>query len=139
MSQVRRFSITEDDIARVVKLFYARIREHEILGPVFNDAVGTGAGNWRDHEAKIESFWKNVVGLDRSFSGNPMMVHAQNHAVKAEHFPQWLALFDATVFEVLTEEKAMQFSAVAHRIGRGLSMGIDTLRGHNQGPPKLFG
>ncbi len=139
MSQIPRYSITEDDIKRVVTRFYQQAREDEILGPVFNDAVGTKAGDWQEHEAKIESFWKNVVGLDRSFSGNPMMVHAKNHAVKVEHFPQWLALFDATVAEVLTEDKAIQFSSIAHRIGRGLSLGLDTLRGHDHGPPKLFG
>jgi len=39
--------ITEEDIARVVPAFYATVRKDPMLGPIFEDAVGTGPSTSR--------------------------------------------------------------------------------------------
>ena len=49
--------ITDPDIAKLVATFYARAREDEILGPVFNRAVH----DWDEHIAQITDFWSSIM------------------------------------------------------------------------------
>lgn len=136
---VPKFEIEADEIARLVAVFYERIRAHPTLGPVFAAAIAPQDGpEWRDHEAKIAAFWRNAVGIDRSYDGNPMQVHVANEEVMPGMFSTWLALFRATAEEVLPPQKAARMAALADRIGEGLRYGV-TERGRVRGaPPKLF-
>ncbi|MFV0303143.1 MAG: group III truncated hemoglobin [Paracoccus sp. (in: a-proteobacteria)] len=118
-----RFDITADQIDRVVRVFYAAIRRHEVLGPVF----GRHVTDWPGHEAKIARFWKKAILYQPGYDGNPMQVHMAAGDVRAAHFTPWLALFDETLRRTLPPEPAAQWSALAHRIGRGLRMGVEDL------------
>lgn len=128
---MQRFDVSEADIARVVDTFYTRVRVHPVLGPVFAVHVT----DWTPHEAKITNFWANAILGTRSYSGNPMRVHMDAGNVMSGHFVTWLHLFDTVLQEELPDDIATQWSALAHRIGRGLSMGLEQF-GHG-GPPKL--
>ena len=105
----------------VVHAFYARVRQDDDLGPVFAAHIH----DWPTHEEKITRFWANAILFERSYGGNPMQVHMKAGNVHAAHFPKWLALFDATLRENLPPEPASEWSQLAHRIGRGLSMGVE--------------
>ena len=126
-----RFDITPAQIDRVVTVFYAAIRRHEVLGPVFANHVT----DWPEHEAKIARFWRNAILRDRLYDGNPMRVHMAAGDVRAFHFAPWLALFDETLRRTLPEAQAQGWSALAHRIGAGLRMGVEDLRERRTGPP----
>ena len=115
-----RIPVTEAQIDQVVVAFYARVRSHPTLGPVFAAHVT----DWPPHEEKIGRFWRNALLLQRCYDGNPMQVHKDAGNVKAQHFPVWLSLFDAVLLEELPEPLALSWSALAHRIGRGLSYGL---------------
>lgn len=134
---MQRFDMTSGDIDRLISAFYAQIRTHDQLGPIFNDAVGEDKAEWQAHETKIASFWRNALLMDRGYSGNPMMVHMMNPNIQAEHFPIWLELFREVAFRVLDHEKASNISALADRIGRGLSFGIANARQSHDAPPIL--
>lgn len=129
-----KFPITSEQIDQVVVRFYARMRNHRELGPIFANHID----DWRPHEAKIASFWRNAIGLDRSFSGNPQQAHMAAMDIKAEHFALWLALFDETLDDTLPQETATAWSALAHRIGRALKMSVDQRDTPKDAPPKLF-
>ena len=117
--------------------FYAEIRKHPQLGPVFNDTVGDAPGAWERHEAKIASFWRQALGIERrGYTGNPMMTHAANPAVMPKHFPVWIGLFERCAGECLRPEAAARIVKLAKRIGDGLAMGLSHARGR-QGPPAL--
>ncbi len=118
-----KFPITEDQIEALVTAFYAHARVDPVLGPVFRKAIGTDANAWRKHEAKIASFWCNAVGLDRSFSGNPMLKHLANPQIVPEQFADWLSLFRRTAEETLPPETAAGIAALSDRIVRSLQMG----------------
>lgn len=120
-----RFPITATQIDQVVAQFYRRIRVHPILGPVFLGHVGTDHASWQAHEAKIAAFWRNAILMERGYNGNPMHTHMQAGNVMADHFTPWLALFDQVLSEELPADTAQSFSALAHRIGRGLRMGVE--------------
>lgn len=120
MSIPPRFDVTSEQIDRVVATFYAAVRRHEVLGPVFARHVT----DWPVHEARIAAFWRNAILSERSYDGNPMRVHRMAGDVHAEHFEPWLMLFDATLLRTLPRESAQAWSMLAHRIGAGLRMGV---------------
>ena len=115
-----RFPITAAQIDRVVADFYAAIRQHPGLGPVFAAHVS----DWPAHEAKIAGFWRNAILLERSYDGNPMQKHRAAGNVRPGLFGPWLGLFDTVLTRNLAPETAAQWSALAHRIGQGLRYGV---------------
>ncbi|WP_106354198.1 group III truncated hemoglobin [Yoonia maritima] len=115
-----RIPVSPAQIDRVVTQFYARVRADPILGPVFAAHVS----DWRPHEEKIGRFWRNALLLQRCYDGNPMQVHRAAGDVKPAHFTVWLALFDAVLEQELPTPLAQAWSALAHRIGRGLRYGL---------------
>lgn len=136
---LQRFDMDREDIDRLMRAFYARIRAHDVLGPIFARAISAQDGDeWRAHEDKIASFWRNAIQIDREYRGSPMQAHLMNGEVKPEHFPIWLGLFHDTAREVLPAGKAAAISALAERIGQGLRWGLESAQErHDQGPPKL--
>jgi hemoglobin len=132
-----RFPITADEIDTVVTTFYARVREDEILAPVFFQSLPPLPKAWMAHEEKIAAFWRNAILFERSYNGNPQKVHAERDAVEAEHFAVWLALFDEVLKEKLHAEQAASWSDLAHRIGRGLKMGVAQARARYGDIPDL--
>ncbi len=129
-----KFAITRPEIERVVAVFYAQIRAHSMLGPVF----ATHISDWPPHEAKIARFWASAILHERSYDGNPLEVHIKAGNVQPGMFSVWLGLFDDVLQAELTPDQAAAWSELAHRIGRSLRAGVvdrDTLPG---GIPKLL-
>ncbi|MDR9393729.1 group III truncated hemoglobin [Roseovarius sp. SYSU LYC5161] len=128
-----RFDITRPEIERVVAEFYARVRAHPGLGPVFAVHVT----DWPAHECRVADFWANTILHERGYDGSPMTAHVRAGNVKPGMFSTWLALFDTVLRAELRPDQAAAWSALAHRIGRSLRAGVterDTLPG---GVPKL--
>lgn len=121
---VARIPISEAQIAQVVTVFYARVRAHPHLGPIFAAHVG----DWPSHEAKIARFWGGALLRTPGYDGNPMQVHKAAGNVAPEDFEPWLALFDTVLAEVLPEDLARGWSMLAHRIGDGLRFGLEPAR-----------
>ena len=106
---------------------------------VFARAIAPQDGpEWRAHEARIAAFWRNAIGIDKSYDGSPMQVHVANPDVMPGMFSPWLDLFAATAREQLTPAQADSILALANRIGASLRYGV-TQRGQERGaPPKLI-
>jgi hemoglobin len=119
-SPLARFDITAAEIEAVVAEFYAIVRTHPGLGPVFASHVT----DWPAHEAKIASFWRNAILFERGYDGNPMAVHKAAGNVRPGMFDAWLGLFDSVLRRELNPDQAQAWSALAHRIGRGLRYGL---------------
>ena len=128
-----RIELTRPQISDVVSAFYARVRSHPVLGSVFAKHVT----DWTTHEEKITNFWANAILLDGSYSGNPMQVHMKARDVNSDHFVIWLGLFDEVLAEQLPHPLDQQWSILAHRVGRGLSLGISDARRPAEGVPNL--
>ena len=129
-----KFNITRDDIARVVHAFYAMVRDHPGLGPVFAAHIT----DWPKHEEKIIRFWANAILYERSYDGNPLEVHRQAGNVRPGMFDPWLGLFDLTLRLELRPEQAAAWSELAHRIGRSLRAGVVEKVHGADGIPRLF-
>ncbi|WP_041527326.1 group III truncated hemoglobin [Paracoccus aminophilus] len=128
-----RFDITPAEIDRVIAVFYAAIRRHETLGPVFAGHIT----DWPEHEAKIAAFWRNAILREGGYDGSPMRAHMQAGDVRAPHFAPWLMLFDESLRRCLPPEAAQGWSALAHRIGAGLRMGVEDFHARGSAPPRL--
>ena len=88
-----RFFVTPAQIDAQVAAFYAEVRAHPELGPIFANHVQ----DWPAHEEKIGRFWRNAILREGVYDGSPMLAHRDAGDVRAEHFPVWLALFDAVL------------------------------------------
>jgi len=129
-----KFDITRDEIARVVHAFYAMVREHPGLGPVFAAHVE----DWDAHEEKVIRFWANAILYERSYDGNPVAVHQQAGNVRPGMFDPWLGLFDLVLRMELRPDQAASWSELAHRIGRSLRAGVVEKIYGADGVPRLF-
>ena len=108
-------------ISRLVEQFYAAIRTHEMLGPIFEHRVV----NWTPHLARMKGFWASIAIESGRFSGNPMQKHSAIPDLTPAHFAAWLTLWDATVADVVTDPAAVElFSDRARRIATSLQTGI---------------
>lgn len=128
-----RFAITRPEIERVVAVFYAAVRAHPMLGPVFAVHVT----DWPAHEARVADFWANTILHERSYEGSPVEAHVKAGNVRPGMFDSWLGLFDATLRAELTPDQAAAWSALAHRIGRSLRAAVVDREKLPGGIPKL--
>ena len=126
-----RFPVTPEQIDEVVRVFYGAVRRHEVLAPIFARHVA----DWPAPEARIAAFWRNAILAERGYDGNPTLVHRGAGDVTPAHFEPWLMLFDATLARTLPRDSAQAWSALAHRIGAGLRMAVQTRT--PGGPPIL--
>lgn len=116
--------IDEAMIERLVHSFYARIREDEILGPIFASRIR----DWEPHLKRMCDFWSSVVLLTGRYSGQPMQMHAPL-PVDARHFDRWLRLFKDTAEAICPPDAAAHFVFRAKKIAESLELGIAGSRG----------
>jgi hemoglobin len=91
-----------DDIRLLVDSFYSKIREDELLSPIFNEKIGD---KWPIHLAKMYSFWQSILLDEPTYSGRPFPPHAKL-PVSKDHFDRWLQLFAMTINEYFKGPKA---------------------------------
>ncbi|HVZ29865.1 MAG TPA: group III truncated hemoglobin [Asticcacaulis sp.] len=122
--------IDEAFISKLVDEFYARVRVHPHLGPVFNGAVE----DWPDHLAKLKQFWESVALNAGVYTGRPMQAHLKVKSIEPAHFGEWLFLFEQTLRELSPDERAVDYFMVrANRIGESLKLGL-FFRPENEAP-----
>ena len=84
---------TQEDINRLVNCFYSEVRTNAVLGPIFNQIIGS---NWDRHLSVMYKFWGSIAFGNHMYSGNPMQKHlALNRIVpiQEKEFNEWLFLF----------------------------------------------
>jgi len=113
--------MTEEILSQLVDRFYARVRDDESIGPLFNAAVS----DWPEHLEKLTAFWSSVMLTSGRYKGNPMAAHLR-HAGQIEPamFERWLALWRETARELLDGESASAIVAKAERIAESLQLGL---------------
>lgn len=86
---------SEQEVTRLVHDFYARVRQDDRLGPVFDARVH----DWDGHLAQLVDFWSAMLRGTRRFNGNPMSKHMAMPELERELFDRWLQLFRQTTAE----------------------------------------
>jgi hemoglobin len=114
--------IDHDFIGLLVDSFYDRIRLHEELGPIFNEAIGD---NWGPHLDTMKRFWASVALHDASYSGRPVPAHMKLEGLNPGMFATWLNLFETTLNDIApTPDTPAFFMERARRIANSLQLNI---------------
>jgi len=119
--------ISEEMIKELVHSFYAKIRQDEVLAPIFNARIGD---NWEEHLQIMCNFWSGIALASGRYKGQPLPKHAALPAeMNKAQFSRWLVLFTETSHEIFPQAVAEFFIDKAHKIGNSLMIGIAFLRG----------
>lgn len=116
--------LDEASIALLVRTFYDRARQDDVIGPVFLAAVE----DWDHHIGKITDFWSGVMLRTGRYDGRPMRPHL-TLPLEGRHFDRWLELFEATARELFPTDIAHAFSIRARRIADSFEMARASQRG----------
>jgi len=117
---------TESQIEDLVATFYARIRKHPTLGPIFEQVIG---GDWTPHLKTMCDFWSSVMLTTGRYKGRPIPAHVRINqqgpsTIQPAHFAEWLSLFEATAKELFAPDLAASFVEKAKRIAESLKLGF---------------
>lgn len=116
-AEAQRIGIDASFIDHIVEAFYAKIRDDDLLGPIFAERIS----DWPPHLARMKAFWRSVLHTSGEFSGNPMLKHLAIPGLHLEHFERWLNLF----YETLRE--AESHTAATELVGARARMIADSL------------
>lgn len=93
-----------EDVKLLVDTFYGKVREDELIGPIFDDRI---QDRWPQHLAKMYTFWQTILLGEHTYYGSPFPPHAKL-PVEREHFERWLELFSQTLDELFIGEIAKE-------------------------------
>lgn len=125
--------VTEADLERLVKAFYAAAGQDPVLGPVFARAIP----DWEDHYRVVQNFWSRALLGTSRYSGNPFSAHIMLQ-LKPEHFTRWVSLFKQTATQVLEPAAADRAIAKVEHMSTCFQAGLfppslDASGGHPHG------
>jgi hemoglobin len=114
---------TTDDVARLVRRFYAVALDDAVLGPIF-----AAAGLDLDvHLPRIAAFWERQLLDLPNYQGNMVRVHLETHdrtPLDDTAFQRWLALWDDAVDEGFAGPVAELAKTRARRAAKTLQASI---------------
>lgn len=93
-----------DDIKLLVDSFYDKVRDDDLLAPIFNSVI---QDRWPEHLERMYTFWQTVLLGQHTYMGSPFPPHA-NLPVTKVHFDRWLDLFFNTIDEKFDGEIAAE-------------------------------
>ena len=128
--QQPRFDITDHrDVACLVNVFYGRVRDDDLLGPIFNDVAHV---DWATHLPRMYDFWESVLFSTATFKGTPLVVHrahARHAPLTAKAFGRWVVLFQTTIDDLFSGTMADHAKNSAARIAATLEQSITVSEG----------
>lgn len=104
-----------EGILAFIKPFYADVRQHAELGPVFNQTIE----DWPAHMKRIAGFWSRQMGGPSDYDGGFAWAHLRL-GIPPELVDQWLELWDFNCARSLDEPEKNEVSALAHQLGSNL-------------------
>lgn len=116
------------DIKLLVDSFYGKVREDALLAPIFNEKIGR---RWSEHLPKMYRFWQTVLLGEHTYQGSPFPPHAQL-PIDASHFERWLELFQGTIDELFTGEKAEEAKWRASKMAEMFQYKIEHIRNNQK-------
>jgi hemoglobin len=85
--------ITEETIKILIDTFYHKVRNDQVLGPIFANGIGVTDAEWALHLERMYDFWSSVMLASSKYQGNPMKKHKDLPPFKEELFDRWLTSF----------------------------------------------
>ena len=114
---------SRSDVDALMRLFYSRAINDEIIGYIFTDVAKL---DLEHHLPIIGDFWETLLFQTNNYSRhgrNPLEVHgalAEKTPLEPQHFRRWLEIFNQSVDELFSGERAefakLRASAIANRM-----------------------
>ena len=104
-----------EGILRLVETFYRDVRQHAVLGPIFNARIQ----DWPEHLAHITEFWVRQAGGPSTYPGGFAAAHLPL-GIQPSDLQHWLGLWEFNCRRHLAEPEANEMIALAGTIGQQL-------------------
>lgn len=119
-----------DGLHKLLRHFYADVRQQETIGPIFNAHIK----DWPAHLENIADFWSGLTGGPAKYRGGMPMKHL-SLGLGEVHFQAWLGLWKRTCETHLPPTEASEMTAIADKIGARLRA---IIANHNKPTLDLF-
>lgn len=96
------------DIEHLVNEFYTKVLKDDKIGFFFNQIADI---DWEKHFPIMYDFWETLLFDTMKYKGNPMTKHivlSKKEPMTSEHFERWLFLWNQTVNEYFTGDRATE-------------------------------
>ena len=116
--------LSRHHIENLVKNFYQKIEEDDLLGPVFNEVAKV---DWDHHIPLICQFWNSIMLKTNEYHGNAYMKHitlGKLTEIQDAHFTRWLTLFKQEAMKHLPEKWAKEIIDRSILIAASLRHGL---------------
>jgi len=103
---IKRDIETRADIELFLTSFYDKVKLDETIGIIFTEVVPV---NWSHHIPVITDFWETILLDNPVYRKNAMEVHYSLNKIfplQKKHFEAWLRIFNATLDDMFTGDKA---------------------------------
>lgn len=101
---------SKEDVILLVDEFYDRVLKDDVISPFF-----TGM-DFAHHKPRMIHFWAFVLLDESGYTTNVFEKHA-HLPLRDQHFDRWLQLFETTVDDLFTGDKANDAKFRAKTIG----------------------
>ena len=122
--------VGRSDVEKLVNTFYSAARQDALLGPVFEQAIGS---RWDEHLGKMYNFWETVLLGAHTYGGGPFPPHARL-PIHDEHFQRWVTLWKATIDDHFVGERADEAKWRADKMATLFMSKLAYYRGRNSTP-----
>jgi hemoglobin len=97
---------SREDIEQLMRAFYAKAIPDNIIGHYFTQVIQM---DLEEHLPVITDFWETVIFGVAKYKSNAIAVHQHLHTKSAftdQHFERWVTLFQSTIDELFSGDKA---------------------------------
>ena len=100
-----------DGILKLIQPFYIDVRQHAVLGPIFNARVK----DWPSDLENIADVWALQAGGETRYRGGFGRAHV-GLGLQREHFEHWLGLWKWNNARELAPREAKEMDDLAHQL-----------------------
>ena len=104
-----------EGLSRLLRHFYADVRQDPLIGPIFNAQIK----DWKHHLEVIASFWETIIGGPSTYAG-PMPMKHLTLRLREKDFERWLFLWQANCRTQLSSDVAKEMIDLANHIAHRL-------------------
>ncbi len=104
-------SIDDENIERLVRIFYPEVIADKIIGSFFIEKLGNDikSDKWEEHLVLLTQFWRFVALYDDEYKSNPLRPHFDIVGLNKEAFDRWVLLFYEAVDRVYDKNSGAFF------------------------------
>ena len=109
----------EKVLEALLRDFYGKAREDDLLGPVFSRVVD----DWEYHIQKVVIYWRRQTQGEPNYRQAFTLKH-QPLLLKPPHFDRWLSLFKGACERHLSEKEAADVFDIAIKVAETLHLAV---------------